>query len=84
MICLHCGYCCTNYLVVIVDNPELGPIEGNLVAHYGDKRCKHLTNNNMCAVHHYDWYKDTPCYAHTQIERGNTNCRIGEYLLLKK
>jgi len=84
MICLHCGYCCTNMLVVIVDNPELGIVEGNLKANEDNTRCQHLTSDNMCAVHDYEWYKETPCYAHGQIERGNTNCRMGEYLLQKK
>ena len=81
MICLHCGYCCTELLVVIVDNPELGIVDGNLKGKE-DGRCQHLDeNNNMCKVHNYPWYKETPCFAHTQIEHGNTKCRIGEYRL---
>ena len=27
--------------------------------------------------HHYDWYEETPCYKHTQVEDENTFCRIG-------
>jgi len=88
MICLRCGYCCKNYLVTIVDDPSLGPVEGNLTVHEGDGTpCKHLLGEGpgsySCGVHDRDWYKETPCYSHGQIERGNTNCRMGKYILEK-
>jgi hypothetical protein len=71
--------------VVIVDKPELGIIPENLKDHMGDGRCQHLTEDNMCAVHHYEWYKETPCYAHTQIEENeDCLCRMGEYLTKKQ
>ena len=58
MICLHCGYCCKNYMVVIVDNPKKGIREDNLIVHEGGgKPCKHLDENNNCKIHNYSWYK---------------------------
>jgi len=86
MICTRCGYCCKSLLVVIVDDPALGPVEGNLIARNGQgSPCKYLRGDEpgeySCAVHHYPWYPETPCFAHTQIEQGNTVCRMGKYIL---
>lgn len=86
MICLRCGHCCTNCMVVIVDDPEKGLKEDNLIGHLGDSPCKHLLGdgpgNHSCAIHHYRWYKKTPCYSHGQIEQSpNCNCRLGEFIL---
>lgn len=88
MICLRCGYCCKHYAVIIVDDPEQGIIEGNLILHSGKGvACKYLTGDEPgeyeCAVHNESRYPETPCFSHTQIERGNTNCRMGEYILEK-
>ena len=88
MICLHCGHCCRNYVVVIISDPAKGLDENNLEVHEGDGPCKHLLGDTpgeyMCAIHHYDWYKDTPCFAHTQIEATDQMpCRIGFYKLKK-
>ncbi|MFX1487479.1 MAG: hypothetical protein ACFFBS_10400, partial [Promethearchaeota archaeon] len=82
MICLRCGYCCLTSLVVIVDDPDLGPVEGNLKGLDGTERCPHLRGDEpgkySCAIHSYPWYKETPCFEYRQIE-GNldTPCRIG-------
>lgn len=88
MICLKCGYCCANLCVVVVDDPEKGLDENNLIYHSGTKgKCKHLKGNTIgkysCAIHDREWYDETPCFNHSQIERGNTNCRTGEYMLKK-
>jgi len=89
MICLRCGYCCKFLSVVIVDNPEKGPSEDNLIIHEGNgKPCKHLRGDKVgeyaCAIHDKPWYKQTPCFAHGQIERSSdTPCRMGVYLLKK-
>lgn len=86
MKCLRCGRCCIAYEVIIVDDPELGIAEDNLIAkHTGDK-CPHLENDGpgeySCNVHDCEWYKQTPCFSHTQIEQAITDsCRTGEYLL---
>lgn len=86
MICLRCGYCCHNYVVVIVDNPELGIQESNLTTQgMVRKPCKHLRGDKpgeySCAIHDYPWYPETPCFDFGQIEVGNTECRIGQYML---
>ena len=86
MICLRSGYCCIHYDVVIVDNPELGLIESNLKAKPTGQECQHLQGemfNRSCAIHHYPWYKDTPCFQYTQIEQSNSECRMGAYLKKK-
>jgi hypothetical protein len=73
-------------MVPIVDNPKLGLKESNIVIHEGNgDPCKHLTGdkpgNYQCAIHNHKFYKKTPCFSHSQIEHGNTNCRLGEYIL---
>ena len=90
MICLRCGHCCKNYFVPVVDDPSKGiELEDNLIMHEGDGTpCKHLWGDKpgeySCALHSASRYKDTPCFEHTQVEQGNTNCRMGEYLLAKE
>jgi len=88
MICLRCGYCCKNCMVIVVDDPDKGIVKGNLIPCNFSKKtsCKHLTGTIpgefSCAVHHYSWYKDTPCFAYGQIESSPTeNCRMGKYIL---
>jgi hypothetical protein len=86
MKCLRCGYCCIKYLVVIVDDPEKGPVEDNLKCNEG-VRCQHLIGDEpgkfSCAIHEKIWYNETPCYEHTQVEQYNSPCRIGEGLMKK-
>jgi hypothetical protein len=92
MKCLRCGYCCIKYMVVIVNNPDLGVVPGNLIAHPGGKPCKHLlcpqpvegplAGRYACAIHHKPWYKETPCYEFGQVERSpDEPCRIGTAVL---
>lgn len=85
MICLKCGYCCEKLSVMIVDDPDLGIIEGNIIWHKGEGKCKHLQGEGpgkySCALHDKQYYSKTPCYQHSQIEQGNTKCRMGEYVL---
>jgi hypothetical protein len=97
MKCLRCGYCCKNYMVVIVDDPDedfdpetFESVENNTTVHMGDGTpCKHLRGENpgeyMCALHDKPWYSSTPCYAHGQIERSvDCECRMGRYVLDNK
>ena len=89
MICLRCGHCCKNYMVVIVNDPEIGIKENNLIVHQGDGTpCPHLIGNKpgeySCAIHDKEWYGETPCARHGQTETSNTNCRLGEYILQQK
>lgn len=86
MKCLRCGYCCTTYLVVIVDDPEKGIAEDNIVVQNGEHRCKHLQGDAVgvysCALHDYPWYKETPCFDYGQIETSSdTECRMGRFIL---
>ena len=91
MKCLRCGYCCKNYSVVVVNDPKKGIKGSNLIFHKGEgKSCIHLLEDSpspgkcSCAIHHYEWYKDTPCFAHGQIESDpNDLCRMGNYILHK-
>lgn len=89
MICLRCGYCCKTCCVVIVVDPDKGPVKGNLKAvNLLEEPCPHLRGSKpgeySCAVHDRKWYKKTPCFAHGQIERGNQECRMGRFLLDKE
>lgn len=88
MICLRCGQCCTTHWVVIVDDPDKGPVDDNLICREDGKPCKHLLGDKMgeysCAVHDKPWYKKTPCFSHGQIEQTDSPCRLGEYLLNKE
>ena len=86
MKCLHCGHCCINYDVVIVNDPKKGIVEGNLIHKPTGVRCKHLVGKKpgeySCAVHNEPWYKETPCFDFTQVEKNTTDaCRIGAFLL---
>jgi hypothetical protein len=95
MICLRCGYCCINLSVVII-HPDHIQKDLNLKEIFYDlpeealifkpdgELCPHLVFEDkkaICKIHHFDWFKDTPCHQHTQIEQSkDCNCRMGEYL----
>lgn len=89
MKCLRCGYCCLRCCVVIVDDPDEGPVRSNLKWRDGKERCQHLRGDKAgeysCAIHDKPWYKETPCFAHGQIEQSpDDECRMGAYLMGKK
>lgn len=89
MKCLKCGYCCIHYDVAIVNDPDLGFIEGNFIHKPCGTPCKHLVGNEAgkysCDVHNKEWYEETPCFSHGQTEKSDSeNCRIGAYILSKK
>ena len=93
MKCLRCGYCCVMLDVIIV-KPEFAnrdlifdQLEDHMLIHkpFGEK-CPHLEINKqklaVCRIHEFEWYKQTPCFAYTQIERSPDNlCRMGEYVM---
>ncbi len=86
MVCLRCGHCCKRLMVIIVNDPEKGIREDNLVCHEGYGPCKHLQGSvpgeYRCILHNRSWYKQTPCFSHTQIESSPENpCRMGVYVL---
>lgn len=70
--------------VVVVDNPKLGIREDNLITYTG-QRCKHLKGDKpgeySCNIHHYKWFKKTPCSQFNQVERTNSPCRLGTYFI---
>lgn len=89
MKCLRCSYCCYNLDVVIVDDPKKGISTNNLAIKKSGERCPHLRGNKpgkfSCAIHNYQWYKETPCFSHGQIERNaDDKCRMGVYMLKNK
>lgn len=91
MICVRCGFCCTTYMVVIIDDPSLGPVENNLrgIGFNGPERCPHLVGDEpgsySCAVHDQPWYPETPCASYGQIEHSEDKpCRIGTHILSKR
>ena len=89
MKCLRCGHCCINYDVIIVKDPSLGPIMGNLEHKPSGKRCPHLRGDIpgefSCKIHDEPWYQETPCAQFSQIESSiDDPCRMGEYLLQRK
>jgi hypothetical protein len=81
-------------MVVIVVDPDLGPVEGNLrglnfSSDLKKERCPHLRGDKpgeySCAVHDRPWYPETPCFSHGQIERSPDDpCRMGDYILRKQ
>jgi len=90
MICQRCGKCCCNSLVIVI-HPDFVKEKLNLCEltkeaflFINGKPCPHLTWDGdiaICKIHHYDWYKDTPCYSHGQIEYSiNDPCRTGVWI----
>lgn len=76
-------------MVPIIDDPEKGFIQNNIIVHDGDgSACKHLTGNKAgeykCKIHEYDFYRKTPCFDYGQIESSpDTECRMGRYIIDK-
>jgi Fe-S-cluster containining protein len=92
MRCLKCGYCCLNYFVTIVVNPETFDPEDIKESDLRtinqlEERCIHLRGDKAgeysCAIHEYPWFKDTPCGTHGQIERTDSDCRLGAHIISK-
>lgn len=88
MKCLRCGWCCHRYMVAIVDDPDKGITEDNLIPHKGDGTpCPHLRPNPdsktyTCTIHDRPWYSHTPCASHGQIEHhSDAPCRMGKWLM---
>jgi len=81
--CVRCGYCCTNYLVSIIVDPEIGYADGNIKSiNTLEEKCPHLEGDKpgkySCKVHHFDWFEDSPC------GRFNADgCLLGDYILEK-
>lgn len=86
MKCLHCGHCCIHYDVIIVDDPKIGLVQGNLIHKPSGVKCQHLLGDKVgeysCSIHNEPWYEETPCFEFGQIESNvNDLCRVGEHIL---
>lgn len=91
MICLNCGYCCVYHDVIIIHPDYINQINvvddinmHTLMHKPSQTVCPHLYKDNgklLCQIHHKPWYNSTPCANHTQIESGNTECRLGRYVI---
>jgi len=86
MKCLRCGYCCVQYLVGIIIDPDKEVAEDNVVAKESGVRCRHLVGdtpgNFSCKLHGLKMYKETPCFEFGQIERSPKEvCRMGKFIL---
>lgn len=92
MKCVHCGLCCVDYIVVIIDpeyaneNFNMKTATENMFA--GKKSfdpCPHLyweDHESRCRIHHFKWYNKTPCYAFGQYEENPDEvCRLGAWIL---
>jgi len=91
MKCLRCGRCCFYMVVVIAPEavkPDLDVYhlkEEDVICLDGSETCPHLSFVNdeaVCAIHDYDWFKDTPCGSFTQEVESNSDsvCRIGQFM----
>ena len=91
MKCVRCGYCCISSAVIIID-PEFKDsfekIDDFIDEHFTFKEsgvvCPHLIMDDIittCSIHDKKYYKDTPCYSHSQIESNvDDKCRMGKYI----
>ena len=82
MICLRCGWCCVVHAVILPDGEYKT----------SGKQCQYLEwdteGKATCTVHgksfvldgHRHSWKQTPCGSHGQLEKGNTECRMGAFL----
>lgn len=83
MTCKRCGYCCTQYMVMIVIDPARGLIEDNIqgIGFNGPERCPHLLGDSpgefSCAVHDQPWFKDSPCAEYCS----EVKCNLGDFVL---
>ena len=84
-ICTNCGMCCIDYDVIIIDpnrvSENIDLTDTSIYIHKPSFQvCPHLyweDDESRCKIHHYSWYKKTPCFQFTQI--GGPMCRLGEY-----
>jgi len=41
-------------------------------------------DESRCRIHHYDWFKQTPCWDFDQIGQQDEECRIGKFIRKNK
>jgi hypothetical protein len=86
MKCLRCGYCCIQYLVGIISDPDKEIAEDNVEAKTSGVRCKYLIGDVpgkfSCSIHYRPFYEETPCFEFGQVESSlDDPCRMGKYIL---
>jgi len=86
MKCLRSGYCCIQYDVIILINPDKGANDENVIHKKSGEKCPHLIGKGpgdySCAIHDHPEYLFTPCYQFGQVEQKVTDvCRLGEHVL---
>jgi hypothetical protein len=92
MLCLKCAHCCFWFDVVIIKKEKINEIkdcndfnEDTVKNKDYQIFCEHLEFDEQeqsfsCSIHHYSWFKDTPCYKFSQCEdNDNSPCKIGEW-----
>jgi len=98
MKCLNCGYCCIELCVVIIKPEYVKPDldlslvdcldDDFLTLKHSNELCPHIIIRDkkfMCGIHHYEWYKDTPCYQYVQVENNKDElCRMGDMIINQK
>jgi len=92
MICLRCGYCCIMYDTIIIKpnrvTSDLNLMDDTVYIHKPTGvKCPHLSfidGKAYCRIHHFSWFKDSPCDQFTQIGKEDSNCRIGDHMLNEK
>ena len=94
MICQRCGKCCCGFFIGVIHpdfvkehlNIDKLPKEAFLGLSSGP--CPHLSWDGdiaICKIHHYEWYKQTPCYSHGQVESCKDDlCRTGVWMRKNK
>lgn len=86
MICLRCGYCCTHYLITILEDPD--DLMNVRAINALNERCPHLEGDKpgeySCRIHEHPNYELTSCKQFDQIGRADEPCRLGQGIMKDK
>ena len=96
MICLQCGRCCSFPVGIVkpeyVDiydptESDFEKVKSWIMIKKEGEECPHIKwegDKAICSVHDKEWFSDTPCGRHGQIEESITDkCRTGEWIKSK-
>ena len=97
MECCRCGKCCS-FPVVIVhpdyiseydpDETDINKVKQWVMIKEQGHHCPHLSWDGdiaICAIHHMEWFPETPCGRHGQVEDNpSRRCRTGKWNREKK
>ena len=87
LICLRCGHCCKNNELFIIDKPNIGLRDDNIILKKEGERCKHLLGskpgNYICMLYNETYFDNMPCIA---VKGFNTDesdiCPIGKEVIV--